>query len=484
LATPISRPLRVFLCHSSDDKTTVRELYNRLDTEGWIDAWLDEKKLYPGQDWNYEIEQAVEEADAILVCLTKNSVTKEGYVQRELRIILDFADYKPEGTLYIIPVRLEKCEPPKRIRRWQYADYFPKSQQKIAYQRLVESLKFRAAHLGISTINLAQRKTGDEARSATPKPELQQKQEYRLHPSVPSRSEGVLGARTSATPAAFDAKLTVLQGVGPRKANSLTKLGLYTLGDMLYYYPQRYDDYSQPKLIKDLFYGEQISLIGMIQSVNTRPIQGLNASVVDVTISDGSGGLHLLFFNEPWLIDRFKAGDAISVSGKVDQYPDYLVMNNPDWEFVEVENLHTNRIVPIYSLTEGVTQKWLRNLIKQVVEYWAPTVVDTLPKSVRSSADLISLDKALLQVHFPNTHEKLREARERLAFDEIFYLQLVLLHQKREWRSIDAKRFSATDVQLIEKARNEAQKLFDNDAELSQPEHALLADALKQFWAR
>jgi hypothetical protein len=95
----MSRSLRVFLCHSSDDKPTVRELYNRLDSEGWIDAWLDEKKLYPGQDWTYEIEQAVEQADVILVCLTKNSVTKEGYVQRELRIILDFADYKPEGAL-------------------------------------------------------------------------------------------------------------------------------------------------------------------------------------------------------------------------------------------------------------------------------------------------------------------------------------------------------------------------------------------------
>lgn len=68
--------LRVFLCHSSDDKLTVREIYQRLDTEGWMDVWMDEKKLYPGQDWNYEIEQAVEEADVILVCLTKIQLQK------------------------------------------------------------------------------------------------------------------------------------------------------------------------------------------------------------------------------------------------------------------------------------------------------------------------------------------------------------------------------------------------------------------------
>jgi len=325
------RKLRVFLCPSSDDKPIVRELYRQLNSEDWIDAWLDEKKLYPGQDWNYEIEQAVEEADVILVCLTKNSVTKEGYVQRELRIILDYADYKPEGTLYIIPVRLEECEPPKRIRRWQYADYFPRNQQEIAYQRLLESLKFRAAHLGISTINLSQENTSDDAEEGV----------YGAQ-SVPPRSESVLGAKTSATPTELDAKLTVLQGVGPSKAAALAKLGLYTLGDMLYYYPRRYEEY-QPKLIKDLFYGDQINLIGMIQSVNTQPIQGTNTSIIDVAISDGSGTLRLFFSNEPWLAKHFKVGNAISVSGRIGQHLGYLIMNNPDWESAEVENQNANR---------------------------------------------------------------------------------------------------------------------------------------------
>src|SRR5688572_10010422 len=106
-----SRPLRVFLCHSSGDKPTVRELYRRLDAEGWIDAWLDEEKLYPGHDWNIEIVRAIRESDVIIVCLTKNSVNKEGYIQRELRMVLDQSDYKPEGTLFIIPVRLEEVDP-------------------------------------------------------------------------------------------------------------------------------------------------------------------------------------------------------------------------------------------------------------------------------------------------------------------------------------------------------------------------------------
>lgn len=145
----LNRPLRVFLVHSSYDKPLVRELYQKLRAESWIQPWLDEEELYPGQDWNIEIEKAVEASDVILVCLSNNSVTKEGYVQRDIRIALDYADYKPEGTLYIIPVRLEESDPPRRLRAWQYADYFPESQRERAFQRLLVSLKRRADSLDL-----------------------------------------------------------------------------------------------------------------------------------------------------------------------------------------------------------------------------------------------------------------------------------------------------------------------------------------------
>lgn len=87
-----------------------------------------------------EIEKAIEATDVILVCLSKGSITKEGYVQKEIRVALDYADYKPEGTLFIIPVRLEECTPPKRLARWQYADYF-ENQRDRGLERLLFSLK-------------------------------------------------------------------------------------------------------------------------------------------------------------------------------------------------------------------------------------------------------------------------------------------------------------------------------------------------------
>ena len=293
---------------------------------------------------------------------------------------------------------------------------------------------------------------GPAPRSAPPREEYAppetRRQERQPRTAPPPRSEITPGAKTSATPAALDAKLTVLQGVGPRHAETLSKLGLQTLGDMLYYYPRRYDDYSQLKPIKDLFYGEQVTVIGTIQTVHSRPIRGGKATIIEVIISDGTAGLRLSFFNQPWLANRFKASEAISVSGKVDQYLGRLVMNSPDWESVEVESLHTNRIVPVYSLTERVTQKWLRNVMRQVVEYWAPRVVDALPESTRTSAQLMTLPQALMQVHFPDSQEQLKAARERLAFDEIFYLQMGVLRQKIDWKSVDARRFPVSDEWL------------------------------------
>ena len=155
-------------------------------------------------------------------------------------------------------------------------------------------------------------------------------------------------------------------------------------------------------------------------------------TIIEAVINDGTGGLRLTWFNQPWLTNRLKIGEAISVSGVVEQYLGRLVMNSPDWEPVEVENLHTNRIVPIYPLTANVTQKWMRGLMHQVITYWAPKLTDHLPETIRQSADMPDLGTALLQAHFPDSDAMLKSARQRLAFDEIFFLQTGVLRQRRD----------------------------------------------------
>jgi TIR domain len=143
-----NRKLRVFLCHASQNKPVVRELYQRLLAEGWIDPWLDEEKLLPGQDWNLEIEKAVESADAVINCVSSVSVGKEGYVQREVRRVLDIALEKLEGSIYVIPMRLDDCEIPRQLRNRQFLDYFPESKRDSSYDKLKKSLIIRKDALG------------------------------------------------------------------------------------------------------------------------------------------------------------------------------------------------------------------------------------------------------------------------------------------------------------------------------------------------
>lgn len=143
------RKLRVFLCHASQDKSTVRELYQRLTIEGWIDPWLDEEKLIPGIHWGMQIEKAMESTDAVIMCLSNHSVTKEGYVQKEMREALEYSLYKPEDTIFIIPLRLDACSIPWNIKSIQYIDYFPLDRVESSYKKILFSLEARATLLGI-----------------------------------------------------------------------------------------------------------------------------------------------------------------------------------------------------------------------------------------------------------------------------------------------------------------------------------------------
>ena len=139
-----TRTLKVFLCHSKEDKPAVRTLYKRLLSEG-VDPWLDEEKLLAGQEWELEIQRAVKQSDAVIVCLSATSVTKTGYIQKEIRYALDIADEQLEGAIFVIPLKLEKCEVPDRLRRWQWLNFFEEG----SYERLMLALRTRANSIGI-----------------------------------------------------------------------------------------------------------------------------------------------------------------------------------------------------------------------------------------------------------------------------------------------------------------------------------------------
>ena len=143
-STRLPRQLKVFLCHASGDKPAVRELYHRLRADG-IDPWFDEESLLAGQDWQLEIPKAVRSSDAVILCLSSRAITKAGYFHKEIKYALDVADEQPEGAIFLIPLRLEECEVPERLRRPHWVDFF----QETGYERLLRALRARAEFLGL-----------------------------------------------------------------------------------------------------------------------------------------------------------------------------------------------------------------------------------------------------------------------------------------------------------------------------------------------
>lgn len=140
--------LQIFLCHASEDKEAVRTLYRKLLQFGF-NPWLDEEKLLPGHDWNAEITRAIRAAHVVLVCLSQRS-EKRGYVQKEIARALDVADEQPEGTIFLIPVRLEDCHVPDRLRRWQWVNLFEDN----GFDRLQAALESRLGATDVDDVKL------------------------------------------------------------------------------------------------------------------------------------------------------------------------------------------------------------------------------------------------------------------------------------------------------------------------------------------
>ena len=141
------RPLKVFLCHAHADRDPVRGLYTRLTQDG-VDAWLDKEKLVGGQNFEYEIRKAVRGSDLVIVCLSKE-FNKSGFRQKEIKWAIDTAMEKPEGEVFIVPVRLEECETLESLRHLHWIDLFEDG----GYQKLTQTFSLRAEKVDALFIN-------------------------------------------------------------------------------------------------------------------------------------------------------------------------------------------------------------------------------------------------------------------------------------------------------------------------------------------
>jgi len=236
-----------------------------------------------------------------------------------------------------------------------------------------------------------------------------------------------------------------IKGVGVKKKSALEKMGISSIRDLLYTFPRRHDDYSKLKPIGNLWFGEDVTVIGTVDSVNTRSVRSGKMKLVEAVVSDKSGALRVTWFNQPWLEGQLSKAKHVVLSGEIEQYLGRLTMNNPEWEPLSDKQLHTNRIVPVYPLTKDITQKWLRGIIHSVVEQYGPSLEDPLPEQLRSDISFLELSTAIQEIHFPDSEESLLKAKQRLAFDELFLLQMGVLKQKKLWESRPGQVFDSQD---------------------------------------
>jgi ATP-dependent DNA helicase RecG len=231
----------------------------------------------------------------------------------------------------------------------------------------------------------------------------------------------------------IDSPITIIKGISSSLATKFNKMGVKTVRDLLYFFPHRHLAYSQRKSISQLIEGEEQTIIVNVWQSQEIMLGGRRST--EAIVGDETGNIRIVWFNQPYLARKLATNTRIVVSGKVSLFKGRHVFESPEWELVEDKELiHTGRLVPIYPLTQGLRPRQVRKLMKGVIDLWAWQVEEFLPPEVRGRCNLLELPEAISQAHYPQDEALKDKARVRLAFDELFILQLGVLSKKRDWQ--------------------------------------------------
>jgi ATP-dependent DNA helicase RecG len=240
------------------------------------------------------------------------------------------------------------------------------------------------------------------------------------------------------------ASVSNLNGVGPKIAEKLEQIGIFTLEDMLYCFPRRYDDYTRMVPLAKLRPGQLVTVIGTVR--NATVVKGKRGvDVLKITIDDGTGVLTASFFGQAYLRSKMERGTQVVFSGKTDLFLGQITLSNPEWELLEREALHTRAIVPVYPLTKGLSAHNMRKFTRTAVDQWTSQLPDYMPEYVLERTDLAELGWSIQQMHFPSSWDALEHAKRRLAFDELMILQLGVLRNRRDWQSVPSESITVSD---------------------------------------
>ena len=334
------------------------------------------------------------------------------------------------------------------LKSWagQVAEAIPDRRLRHRFQQLLTKVDYASLSVAQrgewvdSVLNLMAEMEGSPSVEAKPEEKI----------LAPPRKRKVPAVKSAAPVSGYglDSPITAVKGISTSLATKFGKLGVKTIRDLLYFFPHRHLDYSQIKHISQLTEGDEQTIMANVWQAQVTRLgyrQGTEAIVGDET-----GNMRVVWFNQPYLAKRLSTNVRIVLSGRVSLFKGHPVFESPEWEFVEDKDLvHTGRLVPVYSLTRGLYPRQVRKLMKEVVDQWAWQVGDFLPSALRERCDLLELPQAISQAHYPEDEMVKDRARVRLAFDELFLLQLGVVSRKHDWQETQPDSAFSIDQELI-----------------------------------
>ncbi len=255
----------------------------------------------------------------------------------------------------------------------------------------------------------------------------------------------------------LETPLENIRGIGPRFLARLDDFGISNVRDLLWHFPFRYEDFSEISKIVDLGVGQQATVQGVIEDIKVRKTWKRHMFIIEATIADETGSVKAIWFNQRFLLAILKKGKLVSLAGKVIQTKEGgIALSHPTYEFInkhiiEQEQMtkHTGRLVPIYPETRGLTSKALRYLIKPILDN-LQKLPETLPGEIIKKYKILELNDALRGIHFPEKIDDAREAKERFAFEDLFYLQLINLQERLRLKKQKSHAFNI-DLEFVKK---------------------------------
>lgn len=281
----------------------------------------------------------------------------------------------------------------------------------------------------------------------------------------------------------LDNDVKYIKGVGPTRVQVLNKLGIYTLKDLITYYPRDYEDRSIPKKIEDCEDDEDVLIRAVVVSRMSEIRIRKNMVIYKLTVRDDTGMCTITWYNQPYLKKQFVYGNEYSFFGRVHKKANKLEMNSPVFDINDVKK-NTGKIVPIYPCTYGITQSVLRSVIDNGLSQIQDSLQEYFPQYILNEYHLDYIGEAIKQIHNPDDFEKFKTARRRLVFEELLVMQLALLNLKSSWKKEQkgieySKNIKMSDVinELpfkLTKAQLRVLEEIDNDMESSKCMNRLL----------